>query len=305
MIKYIKLFNIFFVFFLFFLLIISFHEHFGLDLNRYYPNFYPYECNYKLPFEQYTECKSKKLFYKNIWVENGLVENLQLVLLISAIIPIIYSIIKYNLKKNKIFYYFLIVKLLGLSFIFFEETSWLQHFLFFKTPDVIKNINYQEEFNLHNISRIFNEIPRSLVLIWCCFGSISYFLIKNKINKKVKIILLPSHRIIFISLILILFTLPNMIVDKFNLLDWYNLHINYAGNEFGHERHLIYSPSIKEGFNLYQFMIVLLSSNYFRFSEFQELIFYYYFYCHAVFFVHKLKYINENSNNHIRYVPES
>ena len=57
--------------------------------------------------------------------------------------------------------------------------------------------------------------------------------------------------------------------------------------------------------NLYQFMIVLLSSNYFRFSEFQELIFYYYFYCHAVFFVHKLKYINENSNNHIRYVPES
>ena len=188
---------------------------------------------------------------------------------------------------------------------FFEETSWLQHFLSFKTPDIIENLNYQKEFNLHNISRIFNEIPRSLVLIWCCFGSISYFLIKNKINEEVKTILLPSNKILFISLVLILFTLPNIVVDKFNLLDWYNLHINYAGNELKHERHLIFSPLIKEGFDLYQFMIVLLSSNYFRFSEFQELIFYYYFYSHTLFFVHKLKYIHENSNNHIRHIPES
>ena len=305
MIKYFKLFNILFIIFLFFLLIISFHEYFGFHLNRYYPDFYSYECNYKMLFEQYTECKSKKLFYNNLWIENGLVENLQLILLILAIIPIIYSIIKYNLKKNKIFYYFLIVKFLGLSFVFFEETSWLQHFLSFKTPDLIENINYQKEFNLHNISRIFNEIPRSLVLIWCCFGSISYFLIKNNINEEVKIILLPSNKILFTSLVLILFTLPNLVVDKFNLLDWYNLHINYAGNEFKHERHLIFSPLIKEGFDLYQFMIVLLSSNYFRFSEFQELIFYYYFYSHTLFFVHKLKYIHENSNNHIRHIPES
>jgi len=305
MIKYFKLFNILFIVFLFFLLIISFHEYFGFHLNRYYPDFYSYDCNYKMLFEQYTECKSKKLFYKNLWIENGLVENLQLILLISAIMLIIYSIIKFNLKKNKIFYYFLIVKFLGLSFVFFEETSWLQHFLSFKTPDIIENINYQKEFNLHNISRIFNEIPRSLVLIWCCFGSISYFLIKNKINEEVKIILLPSNKILFTSLVLILFTLPNIVVDKFNLLDWYNLHINYAGNEFKHERHLIFSPLIKEGFNLYQFMIVLLSSNYFRFSEFQELIFYYYFYSHTLFFVHKLKYINENSDNHIRHIPES
>ena len=305
MIKYFKLLNILFIIFLFFLLIISFHEYFGFHLNRYYPDFYSYECNYKMLFEQYTECKSKKLFYNNLWIENGLVENLQLILLILAIIPIIYSIIKYNLKKNKIFYYFLTVKFLGLSFVFFEETSWLQHFLSFKTPDLIENINYQKEFNLHNISRIFNEIPRSLVLIWCCFGSISYFLIKNYINEEVKIILLPSNKILFISLVLILFTLPNLVVDKFNLLDWYNLHINYAGNEFKHERHLIFSPLIKEGFDLYQFMIVLLSSNYFRFSEFQELIFYYYFYSHTLFFVHKLKYIHENSNNHIRHIPES
>ena len=305
MIKYFKLFNILFISFLIFLLIISFHEYFGFNLNRYYPDFYFFECNYKMSYEQYTECESQKFLFKYIWIENGLVENLQLVLLILAIVIIISSINNYNLKKNKIFKYFLITKLFGLSFVFLEETSWMQHFLSYNTPEVVANINYQEEFNLHNISRIFNEIPRSLVLIWCCFGPILYFFIKNKIKEGMKIILLPSNRIIFISLILIFFTLPNIVVDKFNLLDWNNLHLNYAGNEFNHSRHLIFSPLIKEGFNLYQLMIILFSSNYFRFSEFQELIFYYYFFSHTIFFVHKIKYINENSNNHIKYISES
>ena len=154
MIKYFKLFNILFISFLIFLLIISFHEYFGFNLNRYYPDFYFFECNYKMSYEQYTECESQKFLFKYIWIENGLVENLQLVLLILAIVIIISSINNYNLKKNKIFKYFLITKLFGLSFVFLEETSWMQHFLSYNTPEVVANINYQEEFNLHNISRI-------------------------------------------------------------------------------------------------------------------------------------------------------
>ena len=298
--RYFKLINILFILLLIFLLSISFNESFGLHLNRYYPDIYFYECNYKLSYEEYAECRSKYFWYNYIWMENGLVENLQLIILFSTIILIIFSLIKINLKKFKIFKYFLILKLVGLSFVFFEETSWLQHFLFYKTPSVIENINYQKEFNLHNISRIFNEIPRTLVLIWCCFGFISYYFIKNKIDQKIKIILLPSNKIIFISVMLIFFTLGNLIVDKFNLLDWNALHLNYAGNEFLHERHLIFSPLIKEGYNIYQFILVLLSFNYFRFSEFQELIFYYYFHSHTVYLIYKLKiYINENSNNNI------
>lgn len=298
--RYFKFLNILFIVFLIFLLLISFNEYFGLHLNRYYPEFYSYDCHHKLPYEKYTECRSQSLWYNYIWIENGLVENLQLILLFFTIILIIFSIIKINLKKFKVFKYFLILKLLGLSFIFFEETSWLQHFLLYETPSVIENINYQKEFNLHNISRIFNEIPKILVLIWCCFGSLSYFFIKNKVDEEIKIILLPSNKIIFISLLLIFLTLPNLIVDKFNLLDWNALHLNYAGNEFLHERHLIFSPLIKEGFNIYQFILVFLSFNYFRFSEFQELIFYYYFHSHTIYLIYQLKiYTNENSNNNI------
>ena len=287
--KYFKLINVLFILFIIIILLISFNEYFGLHLNRYYPEFYFYECHHKLSYENYTECKSKNFWYKYIWIENGLVENLQLILLFLTIILIITSLFKINLKELKIFKYFLILNLIGLSFIFFEETSYMQNFLLFKTPDIIENINYQKEFNLHNSFRIFNEIPRSLILIWCCFGSISCIFIKKKINQEIKIILLPSNKIIFISLILIFFSLPHLIVDKFDLLNWNNLHLNYAGNDFKHEVHLIISPLIKEGFNIYQFMVILLSSEYFRFSEFQELIFYYYFHSHTIYFIHQLK----------------
>ena len=75
-------------------------------------------------------------------------------------------------------------------------------------------------------------------------------------------------------------------MDKLNLIDWYSLHLNYAGDDTG--RHLIFSPLIKK-YNLNQLMIILLSSNYFRFSELQELIFYYYFFIHTIYFTNKIK----------------
>ena len=41
----------------------------------------------------------------------------------------------------------------GLAFLFFgEETSWMQHYLGFATPESIKEVNAQREFNLHNLN---------------------------------------------------------------------------------------------------------------------------------------------------------
>jgi len=296
-----KSFNLFFYIFIFLLIFLvstSFHNYFGQDLNRYYPDIYPYNCHYKLSFEMYNECRSKNIWYKYIWAENGLVENLQILLLIICIIFIIINLFKLKFKNKRIFKIFLILHLLGLLYIFFEEISWLQHFLNYKTPEIIGTINNQKEFNLHNISNIFNEIPRALVLIWCSFSGISYFLLKNKISNEIKIILKPSNKILFISLILIIFTLPDLVVDKFNLLDWSLLHLNYAGNAHGHENHMIYSPLVKEGYNIKQFMIIFISSNYFRFSEFQELIFYYFFLWHTIYVIYNIKILlHENRNN--------
>jgi hypothetical protein len=42
-----------------------------------------------------------------------------------------------------------------LSFLFFgEETSWLQHWLGYATPESVKLINVQSEFNLHNLRAV-------------------------------------------------------------------------------------------------------------------------------------------------------
>lgn len=56
-------------------------------------------------------------------------------------------------KKNIFFL------LLGLAFFFAagEEISWGQRILEFKTPEMLENVNMQEEFNLHNIN-IFHNV---------------------------------------------------------------------------------------------------------------------------------------------------
>ncbi len=287
MIKYSRIINTLFLFFIIFLLVISFNEYFGRFLNKYYPDYYAYECSFKLFGEEYRECQSRKTLYKYIWVENGLVENLQLILLFTTIVILCFTLKNFTLTNYKIFKYFLILKLFGISFIFFEESSWMQHFFSYQTPETIKNFNHQKEFNLHNISRIFNEIPRSIVLIWCSFSSISFFILKKKINLELSLILLPSKKLIIISILLIFLSLPNLLVDKLNLIDWHALHLNYAGDGSG--RQMIFSPLIKEGYNFNQLFIILLSSNYFRFSELQELIFYYYFFFHVVYFANQIK----------------
>jgi hypothetical protein len=47
-------------------------------------------------------------------------------------------------------YHFLMWAVFSIVF-FGEETSWLQHYLGFETPEAIKSANAQNEFNLHNL----------------------------------------------------------------------------------------------------------------------------------------------------------
>ena len=271
-----------FLLFISVILIFSFYDFFGLHLNRYYPDLFPYNCPYYLTRENFINCQSKKFLYQIIWKENGIIENLQILFLLITIIMIVYILYKKKLHNHKIIKYFFILKLIGVTFIFFEEISWFQHIFDFKTPKLIESINYQNEFNLHNTSRVFNEIPRTLVLLWCCLSGVVYFLNKRIQNEEIKLIFKISQKIIILSIVLILFTLPYLIIDKLNLLNWNELHLNYAGNPFrvGMFVHMIWSPVVSEGFNFKQFLYIILSSSYFRFSELQELIFYYYFLMH-------------------------
>ena len=71
-----------------------------------------------------------------------------------------------------------VVLLLGLASLFYagEEASWGQHWLGYGTPRAVKDINKQEEFNLHNLNgryhTLFNRLPRRLAEYSVAFGGV-------------------------------------------------------------------------------------------------------------------------------------
>ena len=156
-----------------------------------------------------------------------------------------------------------------------EEISWGQHFINFKTPnlllrnDSILN-NYQGEFNLHNISNLFNELPKSLVLLWCGFSILLANILKLKNSNIFFILINPNKKLLIISFIILIVAIPNFIVSKFNLIDYQKLHL------------------INNVYDLKMFFTIILSFNFFRLSELHEFLFSYYFLWHTLFLKEKL-----------------
>ena len=85
--------------------------------------------------------------------------------------------------------------------------------------------NHQGEMNLHNTSRIFNEFPRILVMIWC---SLSIIILKfSKLNSKKELIpiVIPNEKLIFISYLVLIFCLPDLILTKLGMVNHSELAI--------------------------------------------------------------------------------
>ena len=80
----------------------------------------------------------EKLFFKNFWLENGFVENLQAILLFLSII----LIVKYKKfhKKNFLVRIFLTLNLIGLIYYLGEEISWGQHIFKWESLEFLKII---------------------------------------------------------------------------------------------------------------------------------------------------------------------
>ena len=276
--KNFKLQFILFIIFTFFLLIEGFVYYFSYKL-------------YNLCNEDFTlalECKNL-LFTKNrtgfnslIWDENGIVENIQVFLLFVTLF-VLFKIIKKSKEYNldKFFIYFLSIYFLLILYFFLEEISWGQHIFDWRTNKFFITYNNQHETNIHNISGLFDQLPRNGLILWCGF-SFLYIKLVNKLslnNFYLKFIL-PSNQLKYISMFLILFFLPDFIFDKLNLLDQGMNHY-----------HAVVLPNNLIMINLtekYEF----LSFNFIRLSEYQELIFTFYLFNHASFFY---KYLDHKS----------
>tara|TARA_B110000483_G_C17937338_1_gene443204 strand:+ start:31 stop:711 length:681 start_codon:yes stop_codon:yes gene_type:complete len=210
---------------------------------------------------------------------NGLVETMQEIILLFTICYLLLFLNKLKNKKCNTIKIFLILETLGLSYFFFEEISWGQHIIGYNTPDFLFSINNQKEFNLHNISNLFNELPKSFVFIWCGIAIPFVKLFKPKIKNIYYIIINPNNKLIKISIILLVFTIPNLIASKLNLIEYNLLHLE-GGIDYGllHKDDIFYI-----GYKLKMFLIVVFSFNFFRISELHEFIFAYYFLWHSIY----------------------
>ena len=201
---------------------------------------------------QYDFCK--KSFFDNFWNENGFVENLQVLFLIFSIFFLIKA--KNVYSENKLINYFLIIKIIAIIYYLGEEISWGQHYFKWSSSDWFVSNNNQKETNIHNITNLFDQLPRTLVIIWCTFvvPTVLFFEKYYDFNKYIYRILCPNKKLILFSLTLFFFIFPDLIVDKFAL-------------------HPMIESSAQERAYFYD----MITFNFLRLSELHEFIFCSYF----------------------------
>jgi len=235
----------------------------------------------------FHSCYDKSLINTYLWKESGLVENLQSILLLFSIFFLISTSRKIKNQKT-IIYFFIVIQYVGLIYFLGEEISWGQHIFHWASPDIFNELNNQKETNIHNISNLFNELPRTLVLLWCCFSSIAIIFLKRIfiIEKKFVTAVCPDINLLFISLLLIFFVLPDLIISKFDLSP---IHTSSLKNPDEVVTYLIGDKPLSiETFNL-KIYYEKISFNFLRLSELHELIFSYYFFIYSFALSKKLK----------------
>lgn len=265
LIKAYKYSNIIFIIFIIFLLIQAFDQSFGWGMHKIYPKIY---------FTTFTTA-TDPAWNVFIWQENGLVETLQVtILFITILILLNFYFLKKKYIDSSFLKKFLLIEICGLIYLLFEEISWGQHVFNFDTFKYFLDennlfYNHQGEMNLHNSFRIFNEFPRILVMIWC---SLSIIILKfSKLNRKKELIpiVIPNKKLISISYLVLIFCLPDLILTKLGMVN--------------HSELAITENEIFVGYNFSVMFKIILSSNFFRLSELQELLFVYYFMWHSLF----------------------
>tara|TARA_B100001250_G_scaffold386872_1_gene383770 strand:- start:42 stop:770 length:729 start_codon:yes stop_codon:yes gene_type:complete len=223
-----------------------------------------------------------------VWNENGIVENLQIFFLIIATLNLFIFLKKPTIyKTSNFFIIFIYIYFIGLLYFFFEEISWGQHLFNWESPAFFENLNQQKETNFHNISNIFNEVPRTMLAIWC---SLSFIAIKKMQEyKNLKLFVFPEYNLRKISFIILIVIIPDLILKKFNLYVEYPHNLDYCPS-VGPCFFYPYPIEFIQNFEIF----ALITFNFLKLSEFQELLFTYYILVHS-FYIKKLKFIKNSS----------
>lgn len=225
--------------------------------------FYYYSYKLSYYFDYFDRFRSG--FNPVIWNENGIIEILQVFFLFISILNFIFILRKIKYLAFTLFLkFFIYIYILGLIYFFFEEISWGQHIFGWESISFFKTYNNQNETNIHNISNVFNELPRSILILWCSTSFIFIKIFSKKIpNPFLNNFIMPSNKLKYISIYLLFIFIPDFFVDKMDL----------------HPGHSEYSKYI-----LLSDILDFITFNFIKLSEYQELIFTYYILFHSIFF---------------------
>ena len=245
---------------------------------HYYSTFIGYVFGYLGIFNYFGQVTG---YNKYIWSENGLIELVQVFLLLFSIVFFINII---NVVKNSniqlTFRVLIYLYLVGLIYFFLEEISWGQHFFGWGSGSFFNEFNNQKETNIHNISNLFNELPRGLLVLWCSFSFLLVGYIKkiNKRNVLLELLILPSRNLKYISIYFLIFFLPDFIFDKLNI----------------YPPHLIHAQKIQ-----ITEIVDFVTFNFIKLSEYQELILCIYIFSHSFYLKRGLHLLKKKSKKFI------
>ncbi len=105
--------------------------------------------------------------------EAGIVENLTVLFLIIAIGYCVASLRRVGgLGLSQYLKGWLVLLILGAAYFALEEISYGQHMFGWGTADAWKELNDQDETNLHNIHWAFDQLPRNLLTLGILVGGV-------------------------------------------------------------------------------------------------------------------------------------
>jgi hypothetical protein len=105
-----------------------------------------------------------RLSRKDDLESTGLIEHLTVLVLLPGIAAGIFALIRFRRSfPSPLHAGWLLMWTAACVYFAGEECSWGQWYLGFDTPQVIDDINKQDEFNLHNTTSWLNEKPRAMV----------------------------------------------------------------------------------------------------------------------------------------------
>ncbi len=105
--------------------------------------------------------------------EAGIVENATVIFLVIAIGYCISSLMLASRQLLSAYLKaWLVLLILGAAYFALEEISYGQHMFGWDTADTWKELNDQDETNLHNVHSIFDQVPRALLTLGILVGGI-------------------------------------------------------------------------------------------------------------------------------------